>query len=113
MNRGLRLDLDESNNMKRLFAILGILAIGIALGGVVSQAFPAASAVLEGTGLFDLGSAHEREAEPVGTASAAKGPADHAEEGLVRMSPERISADEIDVTPVGAGSLARKLIVPG
>jgi cobalt-zinc-cadmium efflux system membrane fusion protein len=29
------------------------------------------------------------------------------------MTPERISADEIDVTPVGEGSLARKLIVPG
>jgi cobalt-zinc-cadmium efflux system membrane fusion protein len=105
--------LDESNNMKRLFAILGILAIGIALGAVMSQAFPAARAVLEATGLLDLARPHQREAEPVGTASASKGAADHAEDGLVRMTPERISADEIDVTPVGEGSLARKLIVPG
>jgi cobalt-zinc-cadmium efflux system membrane fusion protein len=105
--------LDESNNMKRLFAILGILAIGIALGAVMSQAFPAARAVLEATGLLDLARPHQREAEPVGTASASKGAADHAEDGLVRMTPERISADEIDVTPVGEGSPARKLIVPG
>jgi cobalt-zinc-cadmium efflux system membrane fusion protein len=79
----------------------------------VSQAFPAARAVLEATGLFDLGRPYEREAESGATASATKRAPDHGDEGLVRMTPERISADEIEVTLVGEGSLARKLIVPG
>ncbi len=108
-----RLALGESNNMKRLFAILGILAIGFALGGVVSQAFPAARTLLEATGLFDFGKPQERESESSGTASATKGVPDHGEERVVRMTPEQISADEIDVTSVGEGSLVRKLIVPG
>ncbi len=104
--------------MKQIFTIVVTLAIGFALGGVVSQVSPGARTVLAWTALPRLEKRNSTRAEPAltkdaSTPSETKGEAEKAPEGLINMPPERIEAQEIEVALVEKGVLARRLTVPG
>jgi cobalt-zinc-cadmium efflux system membrane fusion protein len=104
--------------MRRIFTIMAALAMGVALGTVVSQVPPAARTVLAWTALPRLEEKTSTRAQPapardVSTPSESKGEAEKAPEGLINMPPERIEAQEIQVAPAEKGDLARRLTVPG
>jgi membrane fusion protein, heavy metal efflux system len=104
--------------MRRIFTIVAALAMGVALGTVVSQVSPAARTVLAWTALPRLEEKTSIRAQPapatdVSTPSESKGEAEKAPEGLINMPPERIEAQEIQVAPAEKGDLARRLTVPG
>ena len=103
--------------MTKSLRIVATLAIGIALGGAVSQLSPTIRTVLAATGLPGL---EKRQPQQVAvTPSAARAATDEPDsgekntEGLIKMTAERVAAAEIEVVPVAAGALARKLTVPG
>ncbi len=101
--------------MKRIFALVASLATGVALGGLVSQMSPAARTVLTWTSLARLEEKTPTRAEPaaakdVSTPSESMG---DAPEGLIRMPPERIEAQGIELAHAGKGVLMRILTVPG
>lgn len=103
--------------MTKSLRIVATLAIGIALGGAVSQLSPTIRTVLAATGLPGL---EKRQPQQVAvTPSAARAATDEPDsgekntEGLIKMAAERVAAAEIEVVPVAAGALARKLTVPG
>jgi membrane fusion protein, heavy metal efflux system len=104
--------------MKRIFTIVATLAMGVALDGMLPHVSPAARIMLAWTALPTLGKKTSTLTEPapakdVSTLSESKGQTDKAPEGLIRMPPERIEAQEIEVAPVEEGVLARRLTVPG
>jgi membrane fusion protein, heavy metal efflux system len=104
--------------MKRIFTIVATLAMGVALGGVVSQVSPAARIMLAWTALPTLGKKTSTPTEPTpakdeSTPSGSKSETRKAPEGSIDMPPERIAAQEIEVAPVEKGILARLLTVPG
>jgi cobalt-zinc-cadmium efflux system membrane fusion protein len=104
--------------MKRIFTIVATLAMGVALGGVVSQVSPAARTMLAWTAVPTLGTKTSTPTEPEpakdeSTPSGSKSATRKAPEGSIDMSPERIAAQEIEVAPVEKGILARVLTVPG
>jgi membrane fusion protein, heavy metal efflux system len=101
--------------MKRIFALVASLAIGVALGGLVSQMSPAARTVLTWTSLARLEEKTPTRAEPavakdVSTPSESMG---DAPEGLIRMPPERIAAQGIEVAVAGKGVVTQAIAVPG
>ena len=106
--------------MKRIFTIVATLAMGVALGGVVSQVSPAARIMLAWTALPTLGKKTSTStptkpapAKDESTPSGSKSETKKAPEGSIDMPPERIAAQEIEVAPVEKGILARVLTVPG
>jgi membrane fusion protein, heavy metal efflux system len=104
--------------MKRIFAIVATLAIGVAFGGVVLQVSPAARIMLSYTASPTFEKTAAARAEPAmakdaSPPSASKGAAEKAPEGSIDMPPERIVAQGIEVAPVEKGVLARVLVVPG
>jgi membrane fusion protein, heavy metal efflux system len=104
--------------LTKFFTIAATLAIGIAVGGVVSHVSPAVRTVLAATGLAGHETPQVRQ-EPAGPSPANETPKspgkseEERAEGVITMAAERIEAAEIGVAPVGRGSLARKLTVPG
>jgi biotin carboxyl carrier protein len=103
--------LDEMSRMKRI-SHSDSLATAVALGGLVSQMSPATRTVLTWTCVHEKTStrAELASAKDVSTPSESMG---DAPECLIRMPPEQIAAQEIDVAPVEKGVLARQLTVPG
>jgi membrane fusion protein, heavy metal efflux system len=102
--------------MKRIFTIVATLAMGVALGGVVSQVSPAARIMLAWTALPTLGKKTSTPTEPAkdeSTPSGSRSETRKAPEGSIDMPPERIAAQEIEVAPVEKGILARVLTMPG
>jgi cobalt-zinc-cadmium efflux system membrane fusion protein len=102
--------------MKRIFTILATLAMGVALGGVVSQVSPAARIMLAWTALPTFGKKTSTPTEPArdeSTPSGSKSETRKAPEGSIDMPPERIAAQEIEVASVEKGILARVLTMPG
>jgi membrane fusion protein, heavy metal efflux system len=104
--------------MKRIFTIVATLAMGVALGGVVSQVSPAARTMLAWTAVPTLGKKTSTPTEPEpakdeSTPSGSKSATRKAPEGSIDMPPEWIAAQEIEVAPVEKGILARVLTVPG
>ncbi len=101
--------------MKWIFALVASLATGVALGGLVSQMSPAARTVLTWTSLARLEEKTPTRGEPaaakdVSTPSESMG---DAPEGLIRMPPERIEAQGIEVAPAGRGVIAQTISLPG
>ncbi|VTZ22392.1 Cation transporter [Methylocella tundrae] len=102
--------------MKRIFAIVAALAIEAPLGGLASQASPAARTLFAWVPLSRLETSTQ--AEPVAVKDApppadSKGVADAPPEGVINISSEQIDAQEIKVAPVEKGIIARRLSVPG
>ena len=106
----------------RILLIIAALAVGAALGALVPQVSDGVGTALRSVGLGSWtqhGHAHADDAHDKGGGKHAHGgKADghgHEEgpEGVVKMPPERIAAAKIEVAPVGKGTLARRLSVPG
>jgi hypothetical protein len=82
--------------MKRILTIVATLAIGVALGGVVSQVSLTTRAVLDWAALLRIKNTSSR-AEPAlakdaSTPSGSKGETGKAPAGSIDMPPERIAA---------------------
>lgn len=111
--------------MRLLLISLITLLAGIALGAAVpglssmphqalvamglarptpSAAAPAKADSHDEGGEHTSGQAHKAEEGEHG---------EHAEEGVIRMQPDQLAAQDITVTRVGGGTLARHLLVPG
>ena len=104
--------------MKRTLTIAASLVIGVAVGGVLSQVSPAVRAIRSWTTPAQPETAVSPTVEPsvakdTSAPSGTKGEAEKAPEGSIDMQPERIVAQEIEIAPVGKGTLARMLTVPG
>lgn len=104
--------------MKRIFAIVVTLAVGAALGGVVSQVSPAAQNLFAWVAPPRLGNETSTRPEPAlmkdaSTPPESKGGADAAPEGSINIASEQIEAQGIEVASAGKGILARRLTVPG
>ncbi|WOJ91193.1 efflux RND transporter periplasmic adaptor subunit [Methylocapsa polymorpha] len=104
--------------MKRIFAIMGVLALGAALGGVALQVSPGARSVFA----WIAPPRHEKQtstqAEPAvqkdaSSPSASKGEPGKPPDGLITMASEQIEAQGIEIAIVEKGILARRLTVPG
>jgi hypothetical protein len=99
--------------MKRILRIVASVAIGVALGGPVSQVSPMARTVFSWTALPRPEKSFSTSAEPAvakdtSAPSESKGETDKAPEGSIDMPPEWIAAQGIEVAP-----LSRVLTVPG
>jgi membrane fusion protein, heavy metal efflux system len=104
--------------MKRILTfVVASLAVGVALGGVVSQVTPTVRTVLAWTALWPektlSTSAEPTVAKDMSTLSETKGKTEIAPEGSIDMLPEMLEAQGIEVASVGKGVLARVLNVPG
>jgi cobalt-zinc-cadmium efflux system membrane fusion protein len=104
--------------MRRILTIVATLAMGVALGGMLSQVSPAARIMFAWTASPTFERTASTRAEPAmakdaSTPSESKGATEVAPEGPIDMLPERIDAQGIEVAPVEKGVLARRLAVPG
>ncbi len=104
--------------MKRIFTIVATLAIGVALGGMVSQVSPTARTLLAWTALPRPENTASKRAEQAvakdeSTPSGSKDETGKTSGGAIEMPAERIEAQGIEVAPAGKGVLARVLTVPG
>jgi cobalt-zinc-cadmium efflux system membrane fusion protein len=105
--------------MKRiLIFVVASLAVGVAVGGVVSQTSPTARTVFSWTALPRPQKTLSTSAEPTvakdtSSLSETKGETEKAPEGSIDMQLEQIAAQGIEVAPAGKGTLARVLTVPG
>jgi membrane fusion protein, heavy metal efflux system len=104
--------------MKRIFTIVASLATGVALGGMLPQVSPGARIISAWTALSTLGKKTSTPTDPApakdaSTPSEKRSETENAPEGLINMPPERIEAQEIEVTLVEKSVLARRLTVPG
>ena len=108
----------QKSHMKRIFTIMTILAIGAALGGVMTQGFPRMRAVFAWTAPSQPGAVAALQAEPAVTEKNPTLPQGVNEtgktpEGSIDMLEDQIAAQEIEIAPVERGVLARVLTVPG
>src|SRR5664279_1316753 len=108
----------QKSHMKRIFTIMTILAIGAALGGVMTQGFPRMRAVFSWTAPSQPGAVAALQAEPAVTEKNPTLPQGVNEtgktpEGSIDMLEAQIAAQEIEIAPVERGVLARVLTVPG
>lgn len=104
--------------MKWIFAIVATPATGVVLGALMLQMSSTARTVLASTDVPKIANKASATTRPSPAKGApglpeSHGAADKAPEGLIRMPPERIAAQEIEVALAEQGVLARRLTVPG
>lgn len=111
----------------RLLVIVIVAVLGIVAGSLIPQVSETVRTVMGAvplpafarTRLTEIGSPTSKSrGEPnlqgsAASRAAAKPEGEKTPEGLIKLTAEQVSAQEIEVAPVGGGALSRHIVVPG
>ena len=104
--------------MTRILVVLGVLALGVALGTFVPEVPATVRRLVAASGVAELTApkAQERNGHGQGHAHGhghGSGEKHEGPEGVIKLTPERVAAAKIEVSPVEPGTLTQRLTVPG